>query len=67
MAERDRLTGLLHAIDEARARLDEIEYELIQHYRELGMTWDELGAKLGITRQAAHSRWYRVQRRYRRR
>lgn len=63
MADRDRLAALLHAIDEARARLDEIEYELIQYARENGETWDELGAKVGISRQAAQSRWYRVQRR----
>lgn len=61
----DRLAAMLEAIADIRARLDDLEYQAVQWAREQGETWDQIGERLGISRQAAQSRWRRVQRRLR--
>lgn len=61
----DFLSDVIRNIAEARERLDRAEYAVIQYARAHGATWDELGRLLGISRQAAQSRWRRVQRRLR--
>lgn len=59
------LNDALSEIIEIRRRLDRLEFAVMQYARTQGATWDDLGAMLGISRQAAQSRWRRVQRRLR--
>jgi len=45
------------ALRALRERLDEQEAQLVVEARSGRMTWDEIGAAWGITRQAAWNRW----------
>jgi hypothetical protein len=53
----DHALNVLHGIDALRARLVEQEDYAALRARQLGATWEQIGAALGITRQAAHQRW----------
>lgn len=55
------ITGLqaLDAINQLAQRLTEGRWRYIRDAREQGATWEEIGATLGVTRQAAHE-WYRT-------
>jgi hypothetical protein len=48
---------LLDEVVEMRRRMDALEYQSIQVVREAGATWEEIGEALGISRQAARSRF----------
>lgn len=48
---------LLNELDELRDRVARVEHEAIQVLRESGATWDDIGDALGISRQAARSRF----------
>lgn len=50
---------LLEELDELRERVARVEYEAIQVLRENGTTWEDIGEALGISRQAARSRFGR--------
>ena len=51
---------LLAEITEMRRRLDRVEYETVSLLRAVGVTWDDIGEELGISRQAARERYERV-------
>ena len=46
----------LSTLGEARATLARVEALLVAHARRRGSSWTEIGAALGISRQAAHAR-----------
>jgi len=50
----------LAEVAELRAVVRRIEVELIALARTQGFSWEEIGAALGISRQAAHSRYARA-------
>jgi hypothetical protein len=47
----------LRAITALRERLDELEEFHVEHVIELGWSWGQVAAALGISRQAAHKRY----------
>lgn len=62
-------TALRAAVDELetiRRRVDLVELLVIQIARDSGATWEEIGEVLGISRQAARSRFALLRRRQRR-
>ena len=50
-------TGVLRELAEVRRSLEALEYEAIQLVRAAGATWEAIGDELGISRQAARSRF----------
>ena len=40
-----------------RGYVDAAEREIVAEARENGMSWEDIGAQLGTSRQAAHKRW----------
>lgn len=62
-------TALRAAVEELetiRRRVDLVELLVIQIARDSGATWEEIGEVLGISRQAARSRFALLRRRQRR-
>jgi hypothetical protein len=49
----------LRAIAALRERLDELEEFHVEHVIELGWSWGQVAAALGVSRQAAHKRYAR--------
>lgn len=49
--------ALLREVAELRRRADLIEYRAIELVRESGVTWEDIGEALGISRQAARERF----------
>lgn len=47
----------LSSISRLRRILDEAEMEQMERAKEQGWSWQDIGAALGITRQAAHHRY----------
>jgi DNA invertase Pin-like site-specific DNA recombinase len=52
------LDGLCHSARVSRA-LDKLQRELVDHARESGLSWTEIGDSLGISRQSAWERFSR--------
>lgn len=50
--------------EELRARADDLVADYVEHCRMHGRTWAEIGAVLGVTRQAAQQRFLAAHRRY---
>jgi hypothetical protein len=50
------LDGLCESAGLARA-VDKLQRHLVQHARDAGQTWTEIGKALGVTRQAAWERF----------
>lgn len=48
---------VLAELDQLRAGLRILEFEVVHMMREVGVTWQDIGDELGITRQAARSRF----------
>lgn len=61
MDERERQLGAIAAYVEQRQAIDAATDERILTARAAGATWDQLGAALGITRQAAKLRHERAE------
>lgn len=56
---------LLDELEQLHVDLDLLERavaEVVRSLRGAGATWDDLGAAVGISRQAARSRWHRLMR-----
>lgn len=51
-----RLVGVLTSLAECRRVIDELEHEVTMIAREAGVTWEDIGDGLGVSRQAARSR-----------
>lgn len=47
----------LAEIDDLKKHLDTALVEAVEGLREMGFTWGEIGARVGITKQAARLRW----------
>lgn len=62
MDPRDRHLGALQALVEQRHTIDATTDRYVLQAREAGATWQQLGAALGITRQAAQLRHERAER-----
>lgn len=55
---------LVHLLRQAKRDLDAVQQrmeELVQFAREAGISWAQIGEAVGITGQAAHSRWRSMQ------
>lgn len=48
---------VLAEIEDLRAGLRMLEFEVVHMMREVGVTWQDIGDELGVTRQAARSRF----------
>jgi DNA-directed RNA polymerase specialized sigma24 family protein len=55
--EKGQPRGALAALKTARVGLDVIEREAVRMAREQGISWADISAHLGVTRQAAHHRY----------
>jgi predicted ArsR family transcriptional regulator len=51
-----RLAVVLTSLAECRRVIDELEHEVTMLARESGVTWEDIGEGLGISRQAARSK-----------
>jgi hypothetical protein len=49
--------AILGELAEMRATMSRLEHQAIQLLRETGLTWEAIGDELGISRQAARSRF----------
>lgn len=58
---------LLGEVDELRHRADQIEFRAVELVRSTGVTWEDIGDALGISRQSARERFGAPRRRRRRR
>jgi hypothetical protein len=56
----------LRAVRALRDLADRLETIQVQHARDLGWTWQEVAAHLGVTRQAVHKKFGREDRHQRR-
>lgn len=54
---------LLDEVRELRERADRIEFRATELVREAGVTWEDIGDALGISRQAARERFGQPRRR----
>ena len=52
----------LRAVGTLRRVLDRLEELHVRRARDVGMTWLEIGDELGITKQATHKRFARIER-----
>lgn len=50
----------LSAIREVRRQCDSTEFLTVRHARKAGLSWTEIAAALGVTRQAAWERWHEL-------
>ena len=50
----------LGAIKWIRGRVDGTELGTVEQARQLGMSWAEIGSRLGISRQAAWEKWHEL-------
>lgn len=48
---------VLADVEEIRGSLRRLEFEVVQMMREVGTSWEAIGDELGISRQAARSRF----------
>lgn len=51
-----RLAAVLSSLAEVRQVIDGLEHEVTMLAREAGLTWEDIGDALGVSRQAARSR-----------
>ena len=61
----ERLAAFLREVAELRRHADAVEYRAVQLARSYGATWEDIAEPLGISRQAAASRFEKVRRRHR--
>jgi hypothetical protein len=54
-----RVLAALSAVRDLRRWLADTEHELVQLARRRGLSWVQLGATWGLSRQGAHNRWAR--------
>ena len=54
--EKGELLYTLSSIRQVRAKVDRAELETVRRAREAGITWTEIAAELGVSRQAAWER-----------
>lgn len=55
----ERVLAALSAVRDLRRWLADTEPELVQLARRRGLSWVQLGATWGLSRQGAHNRWAR--------
>lgn len=48
---------VLAELEDLRANLRILEFEVVHMMREVGVTWQDIGDELGLSRQAARSRF----------
>ena len=60
LARLEHPLGALETLTETRGTLDRVERLLVQEARRSCSTWAEIGAVLGVSRQAAHRRHRRA-------
>ncbi len=53
----DWVSDRLRALEVARLDIVAEQVKTVQHARSVGMTWEQIGDAMGITRQTAHQRW----------
>jgi len=59
----DALAAVLGEIGAVRERVDQLEWAVVDFMRSCGVTWEDVGDALGISRQAARSRFSKPKRR----
>ena len=52
--------GLIERVDQLAAAVDELRRLAVIHGRERYLSWEDVGAALGVTRQTAHERFAKV-------
>ena len=55
---RQKLLFTLQSIQNVRQKVDQSEVRAVKEARKVGMSWPEIAAALGVTRQAAWERWH---------
>ncbi len=53
----DWVSDRLRALEVQREEIAGEQAKTAVHARAMGMTWEQIGAAVGISRQSAHQRW----------
>jgi len=57
-AHKDEILYTLQCVHEVRAKINRSELLTVRRAREAGISWTEIAASLGVSRQAAWERWH---------
>jgi hypothetical protein len=59
-AWKDEVVTTLMAIQQVRQTCESTEFMTVKYARKAGLSWTEIAAALGVTRQAAWERWHEI-------